>query len=1022
MLEDKIFHWLPTDEKLTPFYCGVADFVDKYIDLTKIKKYKSSKEILDPCVGYVKLNSWEIAILDTPLFQRLRKITQLGLAYQVYPTLRYSRLEHTIGVIGRLNQALQKLKEKHLLTDKEENEKIKINDILFKYETQIRLSALFHDIGHCLFSHLSENVLYELQGIPDKNDYYPSVKEIIDIFNSNFASQNTNLSIAEIFSIVILGTKKVAEVLIDGNIDIYIVREKKKIRDANDLSDYLFQAARFIAGLPAYNDARTVFLAQLISSGLDADKLDYMSREEHFSGIKIEMDLERIYNKIKLFHISEESDMPKELIKYSKHLVDKDAHKDFIVLGIEKGGQFSYEEFCVARLALYEKIYLHKKVRAAEAFLKKKLELISKKYKELQKVHTWLYLTESITENKFSYTDEKSVKHKTGELPMFNIIREDLEVDFTEIENRYIPFRAFGFGPANAKTDNDLSRDAEFGGIEQNHLQLDSVRFWDKLNPNRRFRPGQESLVDTFTEQIAKEAFNILKTLKLISARKTHEISNLMKDFDIDNMDSEDKLDKQKDRIIETIKNKLIIDIPDYRRVQLKYETLNFEEASYQTIRWTIPIDQIARYYQLHRILAYIYTEHKYCPLIYLASERVVYSFLISTKLVFDQTQVIPREIFNTAGEIKKYLVENSKFYEQFDDILPLNEDLVTVSAKRKINDVMHNLNRLIYFDSKRITYLDVEKFLKQFDKKLQLPALNLISNIKVIPNDELVSEIRSIINKINPTDEKSIIGILPLGSYMSSSSNMMKSYRSFLDSHNIVQLTFTSKEQFTNMKNIILVDDNINTGRQALNIIAKMLCVPLEKLRNSNLILEDIHKTNGEGEQFTDPEIISHLKQIPLKFVFISGYEKSEESLKQYLVQYCGLNENNIEIIIKHKLTENDRFFSGGSVKEEDEKKPLSVFREIKDNFKENPSKITDLKLFLEKVGKEVVQERSIIKIYNQDPLAHCLGYCNRESLVVFPSSVPTMTITALWCSGLYENGAKTWKALIPRPIKIKS
>jgi len=39
------------------------------------------------------------------------------------------------------------------------------------------------------------------------------------------------------------------------------------------------------------------------------------------------------------------------------------------VLGFEKGGQFAFEEFCVARLALHVKIYLHQKVRAAEAQL-----------------------------------------------------------------------------------------------------------------------------------------------------------------------------------------------------------------------------------------------------------------------------------------------------------------------------------------------------------------------------------------------------------------------------------------------------------------------------------------------------------------------------------------------------------------------------------------------------------------------------------------------------------------------------
>src|SRR5688500_16630077 len=94
-LHDKRFSWLRKNETLSPVYKGVVEFIESYIDTKHGKRYKSSKDVLDPCVGYVRLNSWEIAIIDTALFQRLRKITQLGLAYQVYPTLRYSRLEHT---------------------------------------------------------------------------------------------------------------------------------------------------------------------------------------------------------------------------------------------------------------------------------------------------------------------------------------------------------------------------------------------------------------------------------------------------------------------------------------------------------------------------------------------------------------------------------------------------------------------------------------------------------------------------------------------------------------------------------------------------------------------------------------------------------------------------------------------------------------------------------------------------------------------------------------------------------------
>ncbi len=325
-----------------------------------------------------------------------------------------------------------------------------------------------------------------------------------------------------------------------------------------------------------------------------------------------------------------------------------------------------------------------------------------------------------------------------------------------------------------------------------------------------------------------------------------------------------------------------------------------------------------------------------------------------------------------------------------------------------------------MYFDSKKLTYLDVEKFLNQFPKNLQLSALNLINNIKILPNDELVSEIKAIVEEINSKNSNNVkIGILPLGSYMSSSSYMMKSYRNFLDHYDISQLSFSDEEQFLSTNYIIFVDDNINTGRQALNIIAKMFKINKSDLQNDKLYLEEIHVNNGEGEKIISNNIINHIKKTPLKFIFITGYETSAKDLKGYLTKYCELSENNLEVRIKYVLCENDKFFSGGSLTNDSNKSKNNIFREIKNNFKQGTTETVDLKNFLESIGAEVVKNRSICKKYEQDSKNHCLGYCNRESLVIFSGSVPTMTITALWCDGKYENGTKEWKAIIPRPIK---
>lgn len=69
----------------------LGDYTNKVYDV-------GGKEIFDAVWGPIEFNSAEVAILDSPLLQRLRKIKQLGLASYVYCDADYSRFSHIIGV------------------------------------------------------------------------------------------------------------------------------------------------------------------------------------------------------------------------------------------------------------------------------------------------------------------------------------------------------------------------------------------------------------------------------------------------------------------------------------------------------------------------------------------------------------------------------------------------------------------------------------------------------------------------------------------------------------------------------------------------------------------------------------------------------------------------------------------------------------------------------------------------------------------------------------------------------------
>lgn len=105
------------------------------------------KIINDPIYGFVTLpDDLVYDLINHPIFQRLRRIKQLGLTNLVYPGALHTRFHHAIGAMYLMTEALQVLKSKG----------IKISD----EETRAAIVAiLLHDIGHGPFSHALEHTI-----------------------------------------------------------------------------------------------------------------------------------------------------------------------------------------------------------------------------------------------------------------------------------------------------------------------------------------------------------------------------------------------------------------------------------------------------------------------------------------------------------------------------------------------------------------------------------------------------------------------------------------------------------------------------------------------------------------------------------------------------------------------------------------------------------------------------------------------------------------------------------------------
>ena len=105
------------------------------------------KIVNDPVFGFIKIPRGLLySIVEHPLFQRLNRINQLGLASVVYPGARHTRFQHSLGAFHLMTEAVKSLQEKGIY--------------IFDSEAEaVQAAILMHDIGHGPFSHVLEHTL-----------------------------------------------------------------------------------------------------------------------------------------------------------------------------------------------------------------------------------------------------------------------------------------------------------------------------------------------------------------------------------------------------------------------------------------------------------------------------------------------------------------------------------------------------------------------------------------------------------------------------------------------------------------------------------------------------------------------------------------------------------------------------------------------------------------------------------------------------------------------------------------------
>ncbi len=215
------------------------------------------KTIRDSIHGDIFIEDKYIEIINTKEFQRLRRINQLSVGNYVFPSAQHTRFSHSIGTFHLMKKIIQHIEEQ--LNN--------INIVIREKDKQLALLiALLHDVGHGPFSHAFEGVLTK--------NHEQWTKEII-------------LGDTEINKIIIknFGEEylvQLVELISEENISINNKMEIKEI-------DLFF------------------VIKSLISSQLDADRLDYLVRDARSTGVVFgDIDLSRIIKSIRITEFDNE--------------------------------------------------------------------------------------------------------------------------------------------------------------------------------------------------------------------------------------------------------------------------------------------------------------------------------------------------------------------------------------------------------------------------------------------------------------------------------------------------------------------------------------------------------------------------------------------------------------------------------------------------------------------------------------------------------------------------------------------
>ena len=313
-------------------------------------------EIRDPIHGTLLISKNETRVLDSPAFQRLRMIKQLGFSEFSFPGATHSRYIHSLGVSYLAGVAFDFIFKDFQFSSSHKKE---------TYRQILRLGALLHDIGHGPLSHTTEEVMPSLKDLQVKvyeNRVDPSAQTLL----MDGVNRQAN---HEDYTIKFITDSHLTEILSQSfaDFDPYHIAclIDKGLADKDDF--FIDQGLNF-----------RIILSQIVSSEVDVDRMDYLLRDAYFCGTS--------YGKVELNWL---------LGNFKYHIKSGVVH-----LALDRRAIYTFDDFLLSRHHMYLMVYFHHKSIIYEEMLFRYLTSDDCEYKLPADIEEYLFSTDfSLYEN-----------------------------------------------------------------------------------------------------------------------------------------------------------------------------------------------------------------------------------------------------------------------------------------------------------------------------------------------------------------------------------------------------------------------------------------------------------------------------------------------------------------------------------------------------------------------------------------------------------------------------------------------